>query len=115
VTLATFEDSAVPRINGSGLVEKVRMELDERVVGNSEFGSVVTIETRSGQRLEQLIPLAIGKPERWFPKTRLETKFHDCSARAIGRDHASEIYGLVQGIETAATLRPLIDAVGRAP
>ena len=115
VTLATFEDSAVPRINGSGLVEKVRMELDERVAGNSEFGSVVTIETRSGQRLEQLIPLAIGKPERWFPKTRLETKFHDCSARAIGRDHASEIYGLAQGIETAATLRPLIDSVGRAP
>lgn len=115
VTLATFEDSAVPRINGSGLVEKVRMELDERVAGNSEFGSVVTIETRGGQRLEQLISLAIGKPERWFPKARLESKFHDCCARAIGRNQASEIVHLAQGIETADTLRPLIDAVGRAP
>ncbi len=115
VTLATFEDSAVPRINGSGLVEKVRMELDERVAGNSEFGSVVTIETRGGQRLEQLISLAIGKPERWFPKARLESKFHDCCARAIGRNQASEIFHLAQGIETADTLRPLIDAVGRAP
>jgi len=91
------------------------MELDERVTGNSEFGSVVTITTKSGQRLEQIIPLAIGKPERWFPKERLETKFHDCCAGVISRDHASEIFELAQNIETASSLTTLIDAVGRAP
>ena len=115
VTLESFDKAEVSRINASGLVEKVRMELDERVAGNSEFGSVVTIETHSGQRLEQIIPLAIGKPERWFPKQRLETKFHDCCAGVINREHASEIFELAQNIETAPNLTMLIDAVGRAP
>jgi 2-methylcitrate dehydratase PrpD len=115
VTLESFDKAEVSRINASGLVEKVRMELDERVAGNSEFGSVVTIETHSGQRLEQIIPLAIGKPERWFPKQRLETKFHDCCADVINREHASEIFELAQNIETAPNLTMLIDAVGRAP
>ena len=91
------------------------MELDERVTGNTEFGSVVTIETKSGQRLEQIIALAIGKPERWFPKERLETKFHDCCVGVISRNHATEIFELAQNIETASSLANLIDAVGRAP
>lgn len=115
VTLRSFDDAQVSRINASGLIEKVRMELDERVTGNSEFGSVVTITTKTGQRLEQIIPLAIGKPERWFPKERLETKFHDCCAGVISRDHASEIFELAQNIETASSLTKLLDAVGRAP
>jgi 2-methylcitrate dehydratase PrpD len=115
VTLQSFNEAEVLRINASGLVEKVRMELDERVTGNTEFGSVVTIETKSGQRLEQIIPLAIGKPERWFPKERLETKFHDCCVGVISRNHATEIFELAQNIETASSLENLIDAVGRAP
>jgi 2-methylcitrate dehydratase PrpD len=115
VTLRSFDEAEVSRINASGLVEKVRMELDRRVEGNSEFGSVVTIKTKSGQRLEQIIPLAIGKPQRWFSKKRLETKFHDCCAGVISQDHATEIFELAQNIETASSLTPLIDVVGRSP
>jgi 2-methylcitrate dehydratase PrpD len=114
VTLDSFSDDAVPRINASGLVEKVRMELDARVEGNTEFGAVVTIETESGQKLEELVPLAIGKPERWFPKERLVSKFHDCCASVIDRAHATEIFELAQSIESVSTLGPLIDAIGRS-
>jgi 2-methylcitrate dehydratase PrpD len=111
VTLETFMDSAVPRINASGLVEKVRMELDDRVKGNTEFGAVVTIETVGGQRLEEIVPLAMGKPERWFSKERLTSKFHDCCAGVIGKDQASEIFDQAQSIGSAASLDPLIDAI----
>lgn len=114
VTLRTFDDTNLARINASGLVEKVRMELDDRVAGNSEFGSVVTISTTSGQQLEQIIPLAIGKPERWFPKERLATKFHDCCSGVITPAHASEIFESAQEIESVESLSNLIRVVGRS-
>ena len=66
VTLETFEDISLSRINGSGFVKKVRMELDERVKGNTEFGAVVTVTLSDGQKFEETVPLALGKPERWF-------------------------------------------------
>ena len=113
VTLETFSDDTVPRINASGLVEKVRMELDDRVAGNTEFGAVVTINLADGRQLEDLVPLAIGKPERWFPKERLVSKFHDCCRGVIGKQHAQEIFELAQGIEGAASLAPVVKAVGR--
>ena len=113
VTLGTFTDAAVARINASGLPEKVTMELDDRVAGNSEFGAVVTIETGDGQTLEELVPLAIGKPERWFPKDRLAAKFHDCCGTAIDRGLAEEIFTLAQSLDQAPSLRDLTNALGR--
>ena len=114
VTLKTFSDSEVQRINASGLIEKTFMELDDRVSGNTEFGAVVTIVTNSGQKLEETLPLAMGKPERWFSKDRLATKFHDCCNGVIDRPHAANIFELVQSIEGAVTLAPLIDEIGRS-
>jgi len=114
VTLGTFADVTVPRINASGLPEKVRMELDERVAGNTEFGAVVTIETTDGQVLEKLVPLAIGKPGRWFSKERLAHKFHDCCRGAIAQKTAETLHALAQGLDTATSLDSLIDALDNA-
>lgn len=113
VTLGTFTDAALARINASGLPGKVIMELDDRVAGNTEFGAVVTIETLDGQRLEELVPLAMGKPERWFSKERLAAKFQDCCEIAIERPLREEIFALAQGLDEAPSLSPLIDALGR--
>ncbi len=113
VTLGTFTDAALARINASGLVEKVSMERDDRVAGNTEFGAVVTIETADGQKLEELVPLAMGKPERWFSKERLAAKFMDCCDLTIERPLAEEIFELAQGLGDAPSLTPLVDALGR--
>lgn len=113
VNLQTFEDSSLPRINASGLVEKVRMELDDRVAGNTEFGATVTISTADGRSLEEIVPLAIGKPDRWFPKAKLESKFHDCCRGIVGHETAAQVFGLAQALETADSLAPLLDAVAR--
>lgn len=115
VTLKTFEDAEVQRINASGIGEKVRMELDDRVKGNTEFGSVVTITTASGLILEEVIPLALGKPARWFPKNTLRSKFEDCCKGIISNEQANEIYELAQSIEDADKLDTLIKVVGRRP
>jgi len=115
VTLKTFKDAEVPRINASGIGEKVRMELDDRVKGNTEFGSVVTITTASGLILEEVIPLAIGKPERWFSKDKLRSKFEDCCYGVINDEQANAIYELAQSIEVAEDLDALIEVVGRRP
>ena len=113
VTLKTFEDGEVPRINASGIGEKVRMELDDRVKGNTEFGAVVPITTKSGDMLEEIVPLAVGKPERWFPKEKLRSKFDDCCRGIIDDAQASEIYELAQSIEQTVDLSALTNAVGR--
>lgn len=113
VTLGTFTDAALARINASGLPEKVTMELDDRVAGNTEFGAVVTVETLDGQRLEEFVPLAMGKPERWFSKERLAAKFRDCCDTVIERPLAEEIFALAQALDEARSLSPLIDALGR--
>ena len=111
VTLKTFEETSLPRINGSDLAKKVRMELDDRVAGNTEFGAVVTVTLSDGERLEEIVPLAMGKPERWFSKQRLESKFHDCCNGQIARENAERIFNLAQALEDAETLDSLLDAV----
>jgi 2-methylcitrate dehydratase PrpD len=114
ITLKTFTDDAVSRINASGIPEKVRMELDARVAGNTEFGAVVTIETTDGRTLEKLVPLAIGKPDRWFSKDRLAHKFHDCCRGAIETAAAEKIFSLSQSMEPAPSMEPLIAALDEA-
>lgn len=111
VTLETFEDETVPRINDSGLGDKVRMELDGRVAGNTEFGAVVTITMADGRLLEELVPLAIGKPDRWFSKDKLESKFHDCCRSVMARDRADTVFRLAQSLEAAESLDSLLVAL----
>ena len=111
VSLETFEDTSLSRINASGLVEKVHMELDGRVAGNTEFGAVVTVDLMDGRRMEELVPLAIGKPARWFPKEKLESKFLDCCRGVIARENTAAVFQLAQGLESADSLEPLLDAL----
>lgn len=42
------------------------MEADDRVRYDSEFATVVKVETESGSRHEKLVQLAIGKPARRY-------------------------------------------------
>ncbi len=109
VTLDTFTDQSLQQIAATGLAQKVRMELDDRVAGNSEFGAVVSVVTTDGRRLEELVPLAIGKPSRWFTTQRLETKFRDCCEGSLDADATADIFHLAQGLDAASGLDPLIE------
>ena len=111
VTLESFEDVSLSRINGSGLVKKVRMELDDRGEGNTEFGAVVTVTRSDGQKLEETVPLALGKPERWFSKQKLESKFHDCCSGVIPGEKAESVFSVAQTLEDAESLDTLLDVI----
>jgi 2-methylcitrate dehydratase PrpD len=110
VTLGTFTDAALARINASGLPEKVTMELDDRVVSNSEFGAVVD---RDRRRADARKSSCAGhrQAERWFPKDRLpqvRLLRHDDRSRPGG-----EIFALAQSLDQAPSLRDLTNALGR--
>ena len=63
--------------------------------------------------LEEIVPRRVGKPERWFTKEKLRSKFDDCCRGIIDVAQASEIYELAQSIEQVADLSALTNAVGR--
>jgi 2-methylcitrate dehydratase PrpD len=114
VTLETFTERTLQAVAATGLMAKVRMELDDRVAGNTEFGAVVSVTTVDGRTLEELVPLAMGKPSRWFTKERLESKFRDCCKGSLDAATTAEIFALAQGLDSAPTLEPLIVCLLRA-
>ena len=83
VNLKTFTDEKVADPTIGALLKRVTMEADERVADNSEFGCVLSLKTRDGRSFERSVPLAIGKPDRWFSRDQLETKFKDCAGLAL--------------------------------
>lgn len=79
VTLATFSEERVSDARVRALIPKISMELDERWKDDGEFATEVSVETEDGMHLSRFIPLAQGKPARWFRKDRLRLKFLDCA------------------------------------
>jgi 2-methylcitrate dehydratase PrpD len=83
VDLATFDDDHVRDDRISALAAKTTMDVDDRVRTDSEFATYVRITTDRGRQMEQFIPLAQGKPDRWMSAAQLEAKFMTCAARAV--------------------------------
>jgi len=108
VDLATFSEAKLrdPRI--APLIGKTRMEVDERVREDSEFASVITVTMEDGSRHEKLVPLAIGKPARWFSRERLQQKFADCAAGILPKDRVREAFESAQALDRLPTLDPLL-------
>ncbi|MBV8537275.1 MAG: MmgE/PrpD family protein [Alphaproteobacteria bacterium] len=108
VDLATFSEAKLrdPRI--APLIGKTRMEVDERVREDSEFASVITLTLEDGSRHEKLVPLAIGKPARWFSRERLQQKFADCAAGILPKDRVREAFESAQALDRLPTLDPLL-------
>ena len=108
VDLATFSESKLrdPRI--APLIAKTRMEVDDRVRHDSEFASVVTLTMEDGRQHEKLVPLAIGKPARWFSRDRLQQKFADCTAGLLPQDRAREAFESAQALDRLPALDALL-------
>jgi 2-methylcitrate dehydratase PrpD len=83
VSLDTFSDERIadPRIRE--LIGKITMELDARWKDDAEFATEVAVETEDGARLVRFVPLAQGKPARWFSAEQLRDKFFDCASVVV--------------------------------
>lgn len=87
VSLSTFHEEVVGDTRVRDLISRITMELDERWKDDGEFATEVAVTLEDGTVLRQFIPLAQGKPARWFSEERLRAKFDDCT-EALGARQA---------------------------
>lgn len=112
VGLATFTDARVRDEKVRALIPRILMEVDERWRGDGEFFTEITVETADGQRLARHVPLAMGKPERWFTPGRLRAKFDDCTA-AFTPDFRERLYAAVRRLDGGAPVDALLQTLAQ--
>ncbi len=108
VDLATFDDARVKNSKVVDLIGRTKMEVDDRVRHSSEFGAALAITTADGRTYERLVPLAMGKPARWFAKDRLRQKFEDCAKGILAADRVAGAFAAAQDLERLPSLDPLL-------
>jgi 2-methylcitrate dehydratase PrpD len=96
VNLRTFSTTTLqdPRIRA--LMPKITVEVDERMRHSREHGTVVTVLTAEGLRIEHVVPLARGKPERWLGREERWAKFLDCASAALDEAQARVAFDTLQ-------------------
>lgn len=109
VDLTTFAPRQVndPRIRT--LIDHTVMEADDRVRSDPEFATAVRVETNRGRTLEELVPLAQGKPSRWMRPEQLEEKFKTCATRSISAAQADKIYTRLRKLDSDMVVTDLCD------
>ena len=107
IVFDSFEPHMLDNPEIQDLMQRTTVLVDERVRFNTEHGTVVAITTASGRKLEKLVPLAIGKPERWMNSADLWRKFHDCASVVLPEPQARAAFDALQSIATA----PSVDAL----
>lgn len=101
LNLSSFNEEGISNPAINELISRISMEVDERVRDDREFASVVTIETRNGQRVEQMVGVALGKTARWPSTPQLKEKFTDCCRYSGCSIDPSQAFGALQNMENA--------------
>ncbi len=109
VDLTTFTARQVKDDRIRTLIDHTVMEADDRVRHDPEFATAVRIDTNRGRTLEELVPLAQGKPSRWMSETQLAAKFKTCATRSISAGLADKIYQRLRKFDSAAPVTDLCD------
>lgn len=78
VNLASFRQALIEDSRVADLIAITQMQADPTVGDGAEFPTRLTIHTEDGGRFSCFVPLAQGKPERWFTEGRIRRKFEDC-------------------------------------
>ncbi|HSV83108.1 MAG TPA: MmgE/PrpD family protein [Ramlibacter sp.] len=111
VTLATFSEERVRDPALRALIPRIRMELDERWADDGEFATEIAVETEDGARLTRFVPLAQGKPARWFTPDRLRAKFLDCARRAAAPAAGEAAWTAASDLDSGRGARDLLRAL----
>ena len=109
--LASFTDAKIADPTIRALIPKISMELDDKLGDDAEFATVVSVLTETGERFERFVPLAMGKPARWFSVERMRTKFGDCCEAVLGAAGCERAFAALRALDAptpvATTLRAL--------
>lgn len=104
VDLSSFSEARINDAAIDALIPRISMQVDDRVREDREFASIVTVETKNGERLEERIQVALGKPARWFSTLQLQNKFSDCCRYARSAIEPGPAFTALQDIGKAGSL-----------
>ncbi len=104
VDLGTFTETRIRDRTVNALIPRIAMEVDERIRDDREFASIVTIGTANGERFEEIVRVALGKPARWLSTQQLQDKFSDCCQYSGCRIDSRRTFAALQNIDAARSL-----------
>lgn len=104
VNLASFRQELIEDPRVADLIAITRMQVDPTVGDGAEFPTRLTIHTDDGGEFSCFVPLAQGKPERWFTEDRIRRKFDDC-LRGYRLNDADALFARLRQMDQPESLR----------
>ena len=99
VNLDTFSRERIDDPLIRDLQGRVTVVQDGSLPNPSEFPARVEVTTNDGKRHESMVPLAIGKPARWFTEVQLRDKFMDCATQALSEQDADAVFRAIRQLD----------------
>jgi 2-methylcitrate dehydratase PrpD len=109
VDLSSFSTDKVADPRVRNLMPRIEMEAEPRFDRESEFPTALRVDLVDGDRVEETVVLARGKPERWFSREELEAKFIDCASPVVGEAVAGRAFRRLAALEDAQSLHAVVD------
>jgi len=106
--LQSFTDAKVADARIRALIPRITMELDDELRDDTEFATRLTVQTESGTRHDCLVPLAMGKPARWFTPEKKQAKFRECAAGALGNAGCDAAFAALQALDAGRPVSELL-------
>ncbi len=104
LNLASFRQSLIDDPRVSELIDRTSMFADPTVGDGAEFPTRLRIHLPDGRSHEAFVPLAQGKPARWFDETRIRNKFDDCLS-GYDADASAALFARLRALDTEGELR----------
>lgn len=114
VTLDSFTPEAINRPEIVALMDRIVMEVDERVADDREFASVLDVSLKDGGTDVERVDVASGKPARWMTASDLEHKFFSCCGQGRGHGSTRALFEQARRLADAGSVRPLQAALTEA-
>ncbi len=112
VTLGTFSDECVQDPKVRDLIDRVTMVLEPRWKDDGEFATEIEVQTEDGETLACFVPLAKGKPDRWFTPEQLRAKFTDCVGSLMTVPGLDAAWHALSSLDSAEGAARLLAALG---
>jgi 2-methylcitrate dehydratase PrpD len=108
--LRSFTPDKISDARVLSLIERIHVKVDERWRDDSEFSTEVVVHTTDGRRLASHVPLAIGKPARWFSEAQLRAKFDDCTSK-LDTAASSQVWRALRELDTSRPPTALLSSL----
>ena len=113
--LASFDPPAIADERVRRLAGLVAVAIDpEFADAHEDYPTRVTVTTRDGGTLEELVIYAAGTRRNPMSPAQIEEKFFDCAAEAVSKDVARDIYAMLARLDAQTSLAPLWPLLRRA-